>query len=176
MPADPQICDPYDMTGRIIDLTNLMPDRKFTPSGDKPFENGMNSIRFCVCSMWWAKLILRLETTRYFATRTQGGRVGQKFGRGLNRLVVRGLQRKLVKASTFTGISFYFQSSRRVRQAFLSTLTRNERSEEAMNGLDRGEESESYDLISKPSCQILSKALAMSRKSIPVASCLAKPL
>ncbi|GFS74179.1 hypothetical protein TNCV_969401 [Trichonephila clavipes] len=34
-----------------------MPDRKFTPSGDKPFENGMNSLRFLrVCSMWWAKV------------------------------------------------------------------------------------------------------------------------
>ncbi|GFV29800.1 hypothetical protein TNCV_1926251 [Trichonephila clavipes] len=41
-----------------------MPDRKFTPSGDKPFKNGMNSLRFLrVCSMWWAKLILRLEIT-----------------------------------------------------------------------------------------------------------------
>ncbi|GFY04866.1 hypothetical protein TNCV_3952721 [Trichonephila clavipes] len=41
-----------------------MPDRKFTPSGDKPFENGMNSLRFLrVCSMWWAKVNLRLKTT-----------------------------------------------------------------------------------------------------------------
>ncbi|GFT87313.1 hypothetical protein TNCV_1447631 [Trichonephila clavipes] len=42
-----------------------MPDRKFTPSGDKPFENGMNSLRF-FASLFYVvgkKLILRLETT-----------------------------------------------------------------------------------------------------------------
>ncbi|GFW90798.1 hypothetical protein TNCV_2417931 [Trichonephila clavipes] len=41
-----------------------MPDRKFTPSGDKPFENGMNSLRFCESVLCGGqKLILRLETT-----------------------------------------------------------------------------------------------------------------
>ncbi|GFS92337.1 hypothetical protein TNCV_336821 [Trichonephila clavipes] len=34
-----------------------MPDRKFTPSGDKPFENGMNSLRFFASLFYgWAKV------------------------------------------------------------------------------------------------------------------------
>ncbi|GFV68942.1 hypothetical protein TNCV_4256631 [Trichonephila clavipes] len=42
-----------------------MPDRKFTPTGDKPFENGMNSLRFFVSLFYVSgqKLILRLKIT-----------------------------------------------------------------------------------------------------------------
>ncbi|GFX96983.1 transposable element Tc1 transposase [Trichonephila clavipes] len=65
-----------------------MPDRKFTPSGDKPFENGMNSLRFLrVCSMWWAKVnFASRNNPRYFATRTQGTGWPKKIWTGLNRL------------------------------------------------------------------------------------------
>ncbi|GFX50037.1 hypothetical protein TNCV_2375261 [Trichonephila clavipes] len=85
-----------------------MPDRKFTPSGDKPFENGMNSLRFLrVCSMWWAKVnFASRNNPRYFATRTQG--TGwPKIWTGVKPTGSRGL-RVNMRQSTFTGINFYF--------------------------------------------------------------------
>ncbi|GFV24048.1 hypothetical protein TNCV_3215951, partial [Trichonephila clavipes] len=54
-----------------------MPDRKFTPSGDKPFENGMNSLRFFCESVLCGgqKLILRLKTTLGTLQHVPRGRV-----------------------------------------------------------------------------------------------------
>ncbi|GFT28666.1 hypothetical protein TNCV_4832321 [Trichonephila clavipes] len=36
----------YDRSNERFEEQNLVPDRKITPSGDKPFKNGMNSARF----------------------------------------------------------------------------------------------------------------------------------
>ncbi|GFW98359.1 hypothetical protein TNCV_1092371 [Trichonephila clavipes] len=62
---------------------NLMPDRKFTPSGDKPFENGMNSLRFCESVLCGGqKLILRLKTTLGTLQHVPRDGLAKKFGRG----------------------------------------------------------------------------------------------
>ncbi|GFX09755.1 hypothetical protein TNCV_653541 [Trichonephila clavipes] len=94
-----------------------MPDRKFTPTGDKPFENGMNSMRF------FASL--------FYIPR---GRVGQKFGRELIRLEVGvfskdenegSLQGKLTDGTVVVieaGASFYTDPSSDVRQMHMSVV------------------------------------------------------
>ncbi|GFX87734.1 hypothetical protein TNCV_2190111 [Trichonephila clavipes] len=87
-----------------------MPDRKFTPSGDKPFENGMNSLRFLrVCSMWWAKVnFASRNNPRYFATRTQG--TGwPKIWTGVKPTGSRGL-RVNMRQALLLALTFIFQS------------------------------------------------------------------
>ncbi|GFW24944.1 hypothetical protein TNCV_3846781 [Trichonephila clavipes] len=69
----------------------------------------------------------------------------------------------------------FFQGTQTEKKRFLA-LALQKRIILGMDLIRGGGKSSRMSLISKPSCQILSKALAMSKKSIPVASCLAKPL
>ncbi|GFX66551.1 hypothetical protein TNCV_3496111 [Trichonephila clavipes] len=48
MPADPKNLGSvaHDRSYDRVEEQNLVPDRKITPSGDKPFKHGMNSARF----------------------------------------------------------------------------------------------------------------------------------
>ncbi|GFU54111.1 hypothetical protein TNCV_109361 [Trichonephila clavipes] len=140
-----------------------MPDRKFTPSGDKPFENGMNSLRFfCESVLWWAKVnFASRNNPRYFATRTQG--TGwPKIWTGVKPTGSRGLLirdhngKSLIPSANIAkcdrsvcGISFTYRVNNRGElklpcgrplligrgeESVLSTLTRNERSENLISG------------------------------------------
>ncbi|GFU02622.1 hypothetical protein TNCV_3755321 [Trichonephila clavipes] len=94
---------------------NFVPDRKFTPTGDKPFKNGKNSLQnslqlpLRVCSMWWAKVNFASKNNpSYFATCTQG--TGwPKIWTGVNPTGSRGL-RVNMRQALLEALTFTFQS------------------------------------------------------------------